>query len=209
MEWDQFSIKTPLAGRTFAASCLLPHKSNKLQFLLFGGQKNDKQLFDDLLLVQKRKKYYSCRVLPIHGKERPPARTEGTLVFVKPKHLKKALAVEKNSSDTNLYSADADTLTMQAILFGGKQGRTYLNDVWILNMVWDETAKERRFSWTKVQFKNKEAIPAPRASHTAICVRHHSKHHMFVFGGTDGKESNNELWCFRVQVFLLLFILQF
>lgn len=80
----------------------------------------------------------------------------------------------------------ATLVDRKIVVFGGGQGPTYYNAVYVLDTI------TRR--WTRPKFDT--AIPAPRRAHTAVLYRDK----IWVFGGGNGVQALNDLWTLDVSV---------
>lgn len=80
----------------------------------------------------------------------------------------------------------ATLVDRKIVVFGGGQGPTYYDTVYVL-----DTATR---SWTKPTFST--SCPAPRRAHTAVLYRGK----IWVFGGGNGMTALNDVWTLDVSV---------
>ena len=74
------------------------------------------------------------------------------------------------------------------VVFGGGNGATALNDVWLL----DVSIPPERMRW--VQMKTTGVKPTPRGYHTANLVGNM----MIVVGGSDGRQTFSDIYCLNL-----------
>jgi N-acetylneuraminic acid mutarotase len=74
------------------------------------------------------------------------------------------------------------TPKQKIVLFGGYDGKTYMNDVWICD-------PNNIYDWMQINFEKDDLCPVGRAKHTATI----HGNQMYVFGGRNDK-TLNDLW---------------
>lgn len=205
MDWQHNEIKggPDFVARSFAAYCSLPQDDTK--FLLFGGmQKDDKNIVDDLAVVKFDTESNTFVGKKLHTESvAPSARLEATLTLVKPKHAKQVLEIDKAKLEHEHHHDDEvedDPHKMHAFLFGGRNGKTYFNDTFLLHIEHVPETKKNTYRWEKIVMKATDKVPSARSNHTCVFYRHGTQKKMYVFGGYDGKHALQDLWCFDLEV---------
>ncbi|KAI9057729.1 galactose oxidase [Trametes sanguinea] len=81
------------------------------------------------------------------------------------------------------------TVTMigpRIYVFGGQAYGQYFNDIWCFDLA---------TPWEQLDPPKGAPRPSPRSGHTCVAY----KHHLIVFGGTDGKYHYNDIWAFDTR----------
>jgi len=82
-------------------------------------------------------------------------------------------------------------------IFGGGNGLTALNDLWVLDVSRLDTSMRSGSSgsglkWSLIETSGEP--PAPRGYHTANLIGNV----MVIVGGSDGKECFSDVWCLNL-----------
>ncbi|KAF8500871.1 galactose oxidase [Russula emetica] len=76
-------------------------------------------------------------------------------------------------------------------IFGGKIGRTTLNDMWAFDL---NTLKSQPF-WESYEPTPGNEKPPPRASHVSVAT----EDRIIIFGGSDSRHDYNDTWSFDIS----------
>lgn len=109
-------------------------------------------------------------------------------------------SVDRNKRGSEVahdFHTAATSLQQQAILFGGVDHNSYLNDLWILTF----QPEEKQYNWQQVEFKQSDKQPEPRANHSACLVEMNNdqQQYMYIYGGYNGSKALSDMWRFDLE----------
>jgi hypothetical protein len=81
------------------------------------------------------------------------------------------------------------------VLFGGTDGKKFLNDVWI----YDPVAQ----TWTEIEFGNDKAKPEGRTDHSAAI----KDQRLFIYGGRTDKKTFSDIWVLDLETMVRFIML--